>query len=51
MPVMPVIPVMPVVPILSGGGSNEGRNIRKQSLKYDQRRRLWVDPERDGLRP
>ena len=44
-----LMPIMPVMPILTGGGSNEGRSIHKQILKYDQRRRLWVDPERDGL--
>lgn len=43
--------MMPVMPILSGGGSNEGRNTHKQILKYDQRRRMWVDPERDGFGP
>ena len=46
-----LMPIMPVMPILSGGCSNEGRSIRKQILKYDQRRRLSVDPERDRLRP
>jgi hypothetical protein len=46
-----LMPIMPVMPILSGGGSNEGRSIHEQILKYDQRRRQWVDPERDGLRP
>jgi len=47
-----LMPIMPVMPILFGVGSNEGRSVHKQILKYDlRRRRLWVDPKREGLRP